>query len=79
MYMKLFGTKPKSDPYALYGREKELDILVERLKRNDWVILLGPRRIGKTSLAECAITELGQKSHIDEKYVRAKGHRNSCP
>ncbi len=62
--MKLFDTKPKSDPYALYGREKELDILVEHLKKNDWVILLGPRRIGKTSLAECAITKLGQKSLV---------------
>jgi hypothetical protein len=25
--MKLFDTKPKSDPHVLYGREKELDTL----------------------------------------------------
>lgn len=62
--MRLFDTKPKSDPYALYGREKELDALVECLKKKNWVILLGPRRIGKTSLAECAITKLGQKSLV---------------
>jgi hypothetical protein len=62
--MKLFDTKPKSDPYSLYGREKELDTLVEYLKKNNWVILLGPRRVGKTSLAECAITELGKKIFV---------------
>lgn len=62
--MKLFDTKPKSDPHSLYGREKELDALVEYLKKKNWVILLGPRRVGKTSLAECAITKLGQKSFV---------------
>lgn len=62
--MKLFDTKPKSDPHFLYGREKELDTLVERLREKDWVILLGPRRIGKTSLAECALTKLGKKIFV---------------
>jgi AAA+ ATPase superfamily predicted ATPase len=62
--MKLFDTKPKSDPHSLYGREKELGLLVENLKAKNWVILLGPRRIGKTSLAECAITKLGQKIFV---------------
>ena len=62
--MKLFDTKPKSDPHFLYGREKELELLVQYLKQKDWVILLGPRRIGKTSLAKCAITKLGYKSIV---------------
>lgn len=60
--MKLFDTKPKSDPHFLYGREKELELLVQYLSQKDWVILLGPRRIGKTSLAKCAVTKLGYKS-----------------
>ncbi len=59
--MTLFDTKPKSDPRFLYGREKELDELVESLKKKNWVILLGPRRIGKTSLAECAIKRIGKR------------------
>ncbi len=62
--MKLFDTKPKSDPHFLYGREKELENLVDYLSEKNWVILLGPRRIGKTSLAECAITKLKQKAVI---------------
>lgn len=59
--MVLFDTNPKSDPRFLYGREKELDELVESLKKKNWVILLGPRRVGKTSLAECAIKKMGEK------------------
>lgn len=60
--MNLFNTKPKTDPRYLYGREKELELLVQYLGQKDWVILLGPRRIGKTSLAKCAVTKLGCKS-----------------
>jgi len=60
--MKLFDTKPKTDPKFLYGREKELELLVQYLKQKDWIVLLGPRRIGKTSLAKCAVTKLGYKS-----------------
>jgi AAA+ ATPase superfamily predicted ATPase len=62
--MKLFDTEPKSDPRSLYGREKELEMLVRYLKQKDWIILLGPRRIGKTSLAKCAVTKLGYKSIV---------------
>ncbi len=62
--MELFDTKPKSNPRLLYGREKELDTLVGNLRQKNWVILLGPRRIGKTSLAECAITKLGKKIFV---------------
>ncbi|MGD0510244.1 MAG: ATP-binding protein, partial [Candidatus Micrarchaeaceae archaeon] len=34
------------------------------LRKKNWVILLGPRRIGKTSLAECAITKLSKKIFV---------------
>ncbi len=59
MDMALFDTAPKSDPRFLYGRGKELKALSDYIKEKEWVILLGPRRIGKTSLAECAINKLG--------------------
>ncbi len=62
--MALFDTPPKSDPRFLYGREKELNDLVNHIKNKDWTILLGTRRIGKTSLARCAINKLGYKSVI---------------
>ena len=70
--MALFDTPPKSDPRFLYGREKELSSLSKHIENKDWVILLGPRRIGKTSLAKCTITELGYKS----LFLDARGDNN---
>ena len=58
----LFDIPPKNDPKLLYAREKELHDLVSNLKERRWVVLLGPRRVGKTSLAKCAIKEFGHES-----------------
>ncbi|MDH2901054.1 MAG: ATP-binding protein [archaeon] len=58
----LFDIPPKSDPKLLYAREKELHDLVGHLKNRRWVVLLGPRRVGKTSLAKCAIKQFGHDS-----------------
>lgn len=60
--MSLFDPQPKKEPYDLYGREKELTALVDDLKNKRWVVLLGPRRVGKTSLAQCAANELDMKT-----------------
>lgn len=60
--MSLFDPQPKKDPHDLYGREKELNTLVNDLENKRWVILLGPRRVGKTSLAQCAAKELDMKT-----------------
>ena len=57
----LFSPQPKDDPKALYGREKELADLADHLEERRWVVLLGPRRIGKTSLARCAVAKLGHE------------------
>lgn len=58
----LFDPSPKNDPRFLYGRDKELRDLVTHIKEKRWVILLGPRRIGKTSLARCAIAKIRCKN-----------------
>lgn len=60
----LFDPQPKDDPKALYGREKELADLTKHLEEGRWVVLLGPRRIGKTSLAKCAVAKLGYDSAV---------------
>jgi AAA+ ATPase superfamily predicted ATPase len=57
----LFDPQPKDDPRVLYGRDKELAELVGHIKQKRWVVLLGPRRIGKTSLARCAAKALGYR------------------
>jgi len=56
---ELFDPQPKDDPRVLYGREKELAELTNHIEEKRWVVLLGPRRIGKTSLARCAARALG--------------------
>lgn len=55
--MTLFDPSPKSSAKDLYGRDKELRDLVNHLDAKRWAILLGPRRIGKTSLAMCALSK----------------------
>lgn len=62
--MTLFDPFPKSSAKDLYGRDKELDDLVRYLDEKRWVVLLGPRRIGKTSLAMCALSKARAKKKI---------------
>lgn len=61
--MGLFDPSPKSSAKDLYGRDKELHELIKNIAERRWVILLGPRRIGKTSLARCALSKISAK-HI---------------
>lgn len=67
----LFDTHPKSDPKYLYGREKELNDLVGHVKNGDWVVLLGPRRVGKTSLARCTATKLGIRTVVIDARIES--------
>jgi AAA+ ATPase superfamily predicted ATPase len=67
----LFDTHPKSDPKYLYGREKELNDLVGHVKNGDWVVLLGPRRVGKTSLARCTATKLGIRTLVIDARIES--------
>jgi hypothetical protein len=67
----LFDTHPKSNPKYLYGREKELNDLVGHVKNGDWVVLLGPRRVGKTSLARCTATKLGIRTLVIDARIES--------
>jgi AAA+ ATPase superfamily predicted ATPase len=60
----LFDTPPKHDPKLLFSREKELADLVKYIQEKRWTILIGPRRVGKTSLAKCAIKQSGHQPII---------------
>ena len=52
--MPLFDLAPKDSPKALFGRDRELDELVRLVNAGRWVVLLGPRMVGKTSLLKAA-------------------------
>jgi uncharacterized protein len=62
--LTLFDPSPKSSVRDLYGREKELSDLVRHLDQKKWVVLLGPRRIGKTSLAMCSLSKTKVKKAV---------------
>ena len=52
----LFSLQPKEDRKELFGRDKEYKEL-ERLVRSEWVIVLGRRMVGKTSLVKTFVKE----------------------
>lgn len=53
-----YGTPVEGEQFA--GRERELDALVSRMRNRVNVVLLSPRRYGKTSLLLMAESELSQ-------------------
>jgi uncharacterized protein len=56
--MPLFDLGPKDRPSTLFGREEELAELVRLINAGRWVVVLGPRMVGKTSLIRAANREV---------------------
>ena len=65
----LFDLRPKERREELYGREKELEEL-HRLVRSEWVVILGRRMMGKTSLLKVFLNE------VNGIYVNLSGVRS---
>ena len=56
--MPYFDERPKRDRVDLYGREDELSALTDGIKKGvPMILLLGLRRMGKTSLLLTALRE----------------------
>ena len=56
----LFDPRPKETSSELYGRQEELQHLLTAFKRGEpLILLLGIRRVGKTSLLKAALRESG--------------------
>lgn len=51
MRCELFDTRPKRERSLLYGREDDLKEIERIIDGGFWAVLIGPKRIGKTSLA----------------------------
>ncbi len=63
--MPLFDPRPKVRRADLYDRDRELEALSSAIARCDpLVLLVGPRRCGKTSLLQVALNELGVPSIV---------------
>ncbi len=46
-----FDQRPRRRPEQLFGRSEEIEKLLRALNARSWVSILGPRMVGKTSLA----------------------------
>lgn len=56
--MSLFDLAPKESPGALFGRAREVAELTRLVKARRWVVVLGPRMVGKTSLVKAVRARL---------------------
>ena len=63
-----FSEKPRGEISELYGREKEVKQVQGVIGRGDWLSILGPRMVGKTSLAR-AILDSYEKKGWNTLYV----------
>jgi AAA+ ATPase superfamily predicted ATPase len=71
--MPLFDLHPKESPAALFGRDQELQELVGLVDEGRWVVVLGPRMVGKTSLIRAA----GARIRRPTVYVNLWGARGT--
>jgi AAA+ ATPase superfamily predicted ATPase len=76
----LFDPRPKERREDLFDREKEIEELKESISRQPMTLLLGIRRIGKTSVLKVALNELNAPYlYLDlrslEDYSRASLYR----
>ena len=58
--MALFDLPPKDSAGALFGRDAELATMIRLIKEGRWSVILGPRMVGKTSLAKAATDRVGR-------------------
>ena len=69
----LFDLKPKDAPRELFGREEELDRLVEMLRAGNWVVVIGPRMVGKTSLIKAANSKVRLSNSVCQPMGSKRG------
>ncbi|HEY6238229.1 MAG TPA: ATP-binding protein [Thermoplasmata archaeon] len=60
--MPLFDLNPKDRPQSLFGRDRELADLIRLVDSGRWVVVLGPRMVGKTSLIKAASRRMERRS-----------------
>lgn len=57
-----FDQRPRTLSEQLFGRDEEVEKLFRALEAGSWVAILGPRMVGKTSLALAGANEFAQEN-----------------
>ncbi|BFH74194.1 ATP-binding protein [Sulfurisphaera javensis] len=68
----LFDLHPKENRKELFGRDKEIEYAISQLYHGNWIVILGQREIGKTSLMKVIINEM-KKRGIEGIYLNLRG------
>lgn len=75
----LFDPRPKSNRRDLFDREAELEELESSLLKHPLTVLLGIRRIGKTSVLRVALNELGAPYvYLDLRALEEEGYSKAA-
>jgi len=53
----LFDVRPKEYRKDLYDREKEIEMIKDSIQRKTWIVVLGMKRVGKTSIVNVSVNE----------------------
>lgn len=67
-YNPYIAGPPITDPHVFFGRQADLEKIINLLTGN-FVMLIGPRRIGKTSLLHQLVYRLSQLKEVTEQFV----------
>ncbi len=59
VFCKFFDTRPKVNRDAVFGRDNVINEIEQLLNSGFWPIILGPKRVGKTTVMRVVINELG--------------------
>ncbi|WP_054842978.1 ATP-binding protein [Vulcanisaeta distributa] len=59
VFCKFFDTRPKVSRDSVFGRDDVIDEIERLLNSGFWPVILGPKRVGKTTIMRVVINELG--------------------
>src|SRR5579859_6294461 len=72
----LFDLGPKDKREELFGRDEEISEMMRLITTGNWVVVLGPRMTGKTSLVKVVLDELRKKKEYDTIYLNLRGTKS---
>lgn len=72
----IFTEKPRHSIDNIFGRDIEIETIKKIIENNDWLSILGPRMIGKTSIALSILNYYSHRNY-QTSYVDLRGSRNA--